>query len=455
MATARMYELAYRFKESGLWKRLKEGEFFAVPLSDGETGYCDLQTGTAEGGRTAFAMSMYVGKEGYYSLRLLLDSDPYELDTAQSLAVAISDDYIQLAFEDLRGIEPGKRAEVLHYCRDHNIPIRKNSLFPRFTRFRPGMSGWPVETREDQDRICDALSAALGLQTVLKKVSKKKLGFRNLADPDVKEIPMVEPKGKGWFVRPVSLPVPEVSFPEPEFSNEVLAARLRRKPRIGTWECGMTWLPPDYDIWKFPKAPWFPAVLVTVIPEEGVAVRTPASGPDGPDELVFRFAEQMLDRQFAPKTICCSDGRTLGLLKDLCEKTGIVLEKNDSMEDLKEIICGLVESLTGGEKGEDSGWIDTGEEEGAGGEDLYAAYEEYDAEDDEYYDIYDDSEECDEEEVTACLNDLFASLRRMSNREMKEWIPDDVAIYLQFLAESGEMPEDLAKRIRKVFGDIL
>ena len=42
MSTEKMFDLAFAYKKSKLWKRLYDSELFAVRLPNGKTGYCSV-----------------------------------------------------------------------------------------------------------------------------------------------------------------------------------------------------------------------------------------------------------------------------------------------------------------------------------------------------------------------------------------------------------------------------
>ena len=61
MASDRMYELAFQYKKTKLWKKLYDSEIFALKLSDGEIGYCCVMGMAGQ----VNAISLYVGEKGF------------------------------------------------------------------------------------------------------------------------------------------------------------------------------------------------------------------------------------------------------------------------------------------------------------------------------------------------------------------------------------------------------
>jgi hypothetical protein len=121
--------------------------------------------------------------------------------------------------------------------------------------------------------------------------------------------------------------------------------------------------------------------------------------------MMNSFAEQLLELDSIPKTVCCGDDRSFALLKDLCTKTGIQIERTDQLQALDEVMQNLLENMGESEEGEPD-------------------YEQLEA--------------------------MFDMLMQMRDSELKQ-MPQEMADMLYSLAEAGELPETLAKRIQKLF----
>ena len=63
----RLYDLAFKFRESKLWNYVYEDELFAVKLSDERTAYCSIMGSSGQ----HVALALYIGAEGLDSFRML------------------------------------------------------------------------------------------------------------------------------------------------------------------------------------------------------------------------------------------------------------------------------------------------------------------------------------------------------------------------------------------------
>ena len=59
--TNEMLEVAFRFRNICLWKKLTDSDVFAFRLSDGETGYCSVMGNASE----YFSPGFYRGAKGF------------------------------------------------------------------------------------------------------------------------------------------------------------------------------------------------------------------------------------------------------------------------------------------------------------------------------------------------------------------------------------------------------
>lgn len=401
MATDKMYEQAFRYKGTKLWKLLYDDEVFAVRLSDGGIGYCSVMGMMGD----HCALGLYVGDEGYRSYRVLLDAD-YEAVAEYSLGALIStQDCLQCSFENKDMLSDRELAEVRRYAEVNGRALRGKNAFPQFTRFRRGRFPWFFDSELDEQRICEALSAAVALKKLLLKYSKEELRLHSLRE-DVDKIPMMSFEDGKWVVRYTKLPSPEIVWPEPVLSNEVIAARLRRKKKRGTWECGTFVIPTAIqDDGGEDEAPYYPLALLSV--ELGNEEVEPPIVTDGeePKEMLQQFAARLAEG-VVPEEIFCGDDRCFFLLKDLCGKTGIRLERTDDLEALDDVVQDLLDDMT---------------------------------EDDEFGEDDDEG-----------MAELFDAVMAMSDQELWQ-LPGDIANMLFSLAEAGELPAPLDGRIKKLF----
>ena len=401
MATERMYELAFQYKGTKLWQQLYDDELFAVRLSDGAIGYCCVMGMIGEHN----ALALYVGEEGYQSYCAIRNADQDHMTDQMMGELLTSQDCLQCSFENKDMLSEEELEEVQQYASNHQKLLRGKNAFPQFTKYRPGRFPWHYDSALDEQRICDALGAAAALKKMLRSYSKEELGLFSLDEEPVK-IPMLAFEGGRWIMKYTALPNAEIRYPEPKLTNDVTAARIKRKAKAGVWECGTLWLPNAVqEEAHADEAPYYPLALLFIeLGNELVQEPIVTDGED-PAEMLNEFAQQLLDVKTAPRTIRCGDERCFSLLKDLCAKTGIRLEKTDDPEALNDVIGDLLEHLAGEEEAE-----------------------------------------LDPKEV----EEMFDVLMQMPDSELRQ-MPQELVNMLYSLSEAGALPDALDNRIRMLF----
>ncbi len=402
MASEKMYDLAFQYKATKLWKILYDDELFAVRLPDGETGYCCVMGMLGD----HIALSLYVGEDGYLSYRELLEAaiDPTDYIAAGELLTY--QDCLQCSFENKDMLSGEELEEVRRYAKVREKPLRGKNAFPQFTKYRPGRYPWHYDSEMDERRICEVLSAAIALEKLLQGHTKQELQLHSLRE-GFKAIPLLSRDGDRWIVNDTTLPEVTRKYPAPVMRNEILTARLRRMKKGGTWECGTMRLSTPVQE-EDDMAPYFPMVLVSIDRQEGHVF--PPVITDGEDaaEIANKFAADLLTTA-CPKSIRAGDDRCFAILEDLCKKTGIRLTRENHLDAL--------------------------------GEAMQALFFGHDQDEDENEGEMPSSEE---------LEGFCDALMAMRDGELKQ-MPAHMVNMLLDMADWGLVPDKLARRLRKLF----
>ena len=116
----KLYDLAYRFRNSGIWTQVYEDELFAVKLPSA-TAYCCIM---GRGGGH-MAVSVYIGEEAFSTFFDLLQPPEEEFDILRQ-------DCIQCSMEKRDMLKDEEIAKIRSYCKKSGTPFR--SPYPQFTR---------------------------------------------------------------------------------------------------------------------------------------------------------------------------------------------------------------------------------------------------------------------------------------------------------------------------------
>lgn len=321
----RLYDLAFAYRKTKLWKKIYDTELFAVALPNGNTGYCSVMGMLGE----HLSLALYVGNDGLDSYRRILDLYREQPGPLKMQEFLISQNCLQCVFEGKDELSPEELDEIRTYTAAHGIRPRGANAFPSFVCYRPAQLPDDISRPEDIEMICIALEAALAVSKKLEDTDKFQLGFTEESDQD-REIPLLTPSGDGFSWGAHTLPPKQPQkFPEPALTDELLLSRLRKtKKRSGVWiaDLVMVFAP----LYENEENLSFPYTLLFVNTETEMAQSAGVSEnfPQDAETLLRNFGQQML-QDGLPSEIQAADERTRCLLKNFAAALNIFLTDLD------------------------------------------------------------------------------------------------------------------------------
>ena len=359
MIPDRLFDLAFQYRKSNLWKKLWDSQLFGVRLSDGEIGYCCVMGRMGE----LNAVAVYIGQKGLDSLRALQDSDPL-LDTLDESELRHRQDCVMLSFNNKSMLNPRDLDALTPYCRKHGLTPRGKNAYPQFERFRTGYERWYLEDETDQRRMTEALEGVIEVASRLTREMKtpEQLGFLEGGFYD-REIPLLTKQGDGFQWERHALPpkTPE-TWPSIVIEDELTQRRLDKAARKGIWafklfrhiepmthQTGKDQIAFD----ELEEAPFYPWVMMIVDTRSSMVLGVFLS--NDADDYAHPFADQlaeMLTRAGVPRKIIVLDARTKAALEWLCERFKIELQLKEKCAQLEDALDSMVDTFLG-DHGED------------------------------------------------------------------------------------------------------
>ena len=330
MASDALFDLSFRFRKSKLWERLKDDEVFAVPLPEGETGYCAVM-GSISGSPS---LQLYVGAAGYCDLRRGYESLPEGPEAAMQELWLVN--RLECLFFDASTCPDPALNDARAYAEAHGKKLRGKAAFPAFLHLTP-LRAPALCTEAEEPLLCAALSGALVLGKLLNSYAKEELRIAPFG-PKLKELPRVEEangKPRLRFVAPP--PLQPLDFPSPALPNDVTAERLRRMKRRGSLFAAFLVLPSiEEDEEAGPGGPFsYAASMALADPEtgEGTFVTAFCDEGDWSVDLAGSIADALLERSACPNAIECADDRTEHFLQRICDSLRVTLRRMPDAED--------------------------------------------------------------------------------------------------------------------------
>lgn len=334
MITDRIYELAFQYKKTKLWEKIRNLQIFAVKLSDGRTGYISIM------GDNGFChgVCLYIGDEGYWAFRNLWKEGGCILYDLEYDKEGMELKCLQCVFEKKDMLSANEYEEIKTYTRSHGMRLAGKYAYPRFQKREPYCLPWELQTEEETDCLCQGLSAAIEMANFLEGTTRNEFYLEDMDGATV-EIPMLEQKDGAYVLAKTRLPENEPPrWPEPKQYNEIAMASLKKARREGTWQCQimrlMELVQEDPE-----EIPAFPAQLLAVDVKSGhILPLAPAVHYEKePEELFNRMLEAFAQQGVCPEKVEVSDEATFAFFRALSEKLGVAVAMRDELPELEDV----------------------------------------------------------------------------------------------------------------------
>ena len=120
----KLYPLIFAFKQTKLWKSIRDSEPFAVQLPSGQTGCCMLTGNEGD----LISLSVYFGDAGWNSIYDFC-GEPAETEEIRQEQM-LSHACVQVVFCCKDGLAESEVQSLRHYAKENNITFRgKNAYF--------------------------------------------------------------------------------------------------------------------------------------------------------------------------------------------------------------------------------------------------------------------------------------------------------------------------------------
>lgn len=416
MATEKMYDLAFQYKKTKLWKKLYDSELFAVRLSDGKTGYCCVMGEMGE----LVALSLYVGEEGYESYRDIAFRD--EEDDENDADWFLRQSCLQCSFEGKEDLDESAFREARNYTRSHGIRTRGEHAWPKFMKYMRYRIPWDIQSKTDQQRMCDALSAAIALAGFLEEHEKMDLGVFPVEE-DTETLPLLIPKERGYVISRTEVPEPWLeAWPEPSPLAPERVEQIRKLKKKGVYACELLRIPGllPGQLEECDDAPWFPVILLCADIRNPRIFATDAivDYDEHPDLVRNQFLDALIESGECPRAVKARNEQTRVLLEDFCVKANVLLtvdENLPALDFLREEALGALHANDDGDELE-----------------------------------YDSDDMDDDMDPNESFFQVIDELSRMSDRNLKA-IPKDIVRQILDMAYFGFVPNELQLRLRRLF----
>ena len=336
----KLYELAYEYRKTKLWKKISEDQFFAIKLNDDKIGFINIMGA----GNEYNAINLTIGEDNLLNFKKVIESNMDYSNYDYFVSTLLLENH-QLIFGNKDDLDPGEVKEVRKFKKEHGIKITGSLTFPYFRKSVKFSPLTQFDNEKDYSYIKQAISASIDLSKILGYSNTEDLNIYSIYDEP--SIMALENDGESYKIKD-SLNVDwnkENIYPVANIINIETLKNIKKAKKSGQMECQLVVFPEPVEDSDF--VPHYPQTLLAVDKRSGEAISTdPVEDyTKNPNEIVNGFFEMLANLDRIPQVINVADKRTYNLLKEICANSKINLSIKDNLIELEEVKNGLFDYL--------------------------------------------------------------------------------------------------------------
>lgn len=314
----KLFELAYQYKKTNIWKDLYDTDIFAIRLENGEYGYISVLGHAGQ----MIGMNIYIGDEGFNSYRkLYTDYCDTEGDDPERIYIQSC---LQVSFDTKDFFSEEEFQDVASYNKRHHI---RTKTYPNFMKYVPCCEPWMFYDESEHQVMEQALTSVNALAKALEKMTPQKFGIHSMFSVK-NDVLLVSVDEEGNIQKHGYIPQPEYQdeeYPVIEVKDTTYLDNIRMFPQRGIYECGIVYIPNSVLSENKQEPAYFPACLLMANRATGnvLPVNMVAHLKENMDTLLVNAMEAMETYSCYPKILRCEDERTYSLLYDFASKMNI------------------------------------------------------------------------------------------------------------------------------------
>lgn len=328
----KLYELAYKYRKTKLWKKIYEDQFFAIRLKDGQIGFINIMGA----GNEYNAINLTIGEDNLLNFKKVIESNMDYSNYDYFVSTLLLENH-QLIFGNKDDLYPGEVKEVRKYKKEHGIKITGPLTFPYFRKSEKFSPLKKFDNEKDYSYIEQAISASIDLSKILGDSNADDLDIYSIYDKP--SIMVLEKEGESYKIKDrVNVDWnKENIYPVANIINIETLKNIKKAKKSGKMECQLIVFPEPVEDSDF--VPHYPQTLLAVDKRSGEAISTdPVEDyTKNPNEIANSFFEMLLNLDLIPEVINVPDQRTFNLLKEICASSNIKISVKDNLIELDEV----------------------------------------------------------------------------------------------------------------------
>lgn len=331
----KLYESAFRYKKTGIWRKVYDSELFAVKTLSGEMGYCSVMGRNGE----VNAIAVYRGDPGLRSLvKILDDVDDFEDE------LHFSQDCVICTFLSSDEMEPDELNEARAYCNANGIKPRGSGFWPQFKLMEPRCLPKRLPDSGSRELMLDGMDAACELSRLIQSGEYTRESYM-FVFPEDSVIPLFSRNADGSFtVSRLELKAPEAEKRESLRVSDIQAAKIKRaKKNYTKWGLEICCLRSPVEDAPGSGTAHFPTVQIVYSLDNDMILGITMSETKAVlhDSFMIALVDLIVDCG-KPKEFVVMNDRAECAYRELAEVTGIKLTKDSKCFEMRRTIKAML-----------------------------------------------------------------------------------------------------------------
>ena len=330
-----IYDLAFKYKETRLWKKISAHMPLALELEDGNIAHICVVGQMGEYN----AVVVGLNDEGYYFLDKLLKNELL-LNEYVKFANIFEGNFIQMALGKKSYLNKEELERVSAYKKKNNLKLKGPNTFPFFRKSREFGQSVELKDEEGFNILSQVLKALISLGSMLKEKNRRELKIGYLHEFD--KIPLMK-KQNGTYIISDYIERDQnvkISYPEAKVINIDTIRKLKEIPKNIVFNLKLI---PIYNPEIDKGHLYIPLILAPFVDglDLMLTLDVTESPDDYPDKIVNDFLQVLVEEKTNPALINVFDKRTFDLFKNICSVLDIGIKLIDENQQVKDFEQGL------------------------------------------------------------------------------------------------------------------
>lgn len=327
-----LYQLAFQYLDTELWKTLCDNQIFAVKFSDGDVGYCCVMGAAG----TFYGLGIYIGDDGINSYLKMYSGDFLEQEENE---IRFSQECIMCSFAKTSQMDRATQLKTRTSLKNAGFDLKDIKRYPIFEKFLKYHLPTTKINEIDKQHFIEAFYVCFEVANKLKVKSINDLHLTNNEELFNKTIPYLICKKDGNYMwRTKKLPKDVfIDCSCAQDYNFLLAQKIKNMKSIdSTWLCAIFRF--HSTIKDAEGLSYFPLVQVVLDENSEFMYGMEICDNETIEEILFpNKLLEIIKKVGKPKKIILGDIRSVIIYSQFLKELGIEVDYQSNLKSINRV----------------------------------------------------------------------------------------------------------------------